>query len=71
MALVELGRFYNGFEAGVVRGRLEAEGIPSFLFDFDTALEAVGFLIPTRLMVDDSDLDAARRIVSEGAEGAA
>jgi hypothetical protein len=70
MALVELARFYNGFEAGVVRGRLEAEGIPSFLFDFDTALEAVGFLVPTRLMIDDSDLEAARLILGKGEEGA-
>ncbi|HWT11237.1 MAG TPA: DUF2007 domain-containing protein [Allosphingosinicella sp.] len=70
MALVELAKFYNGLEAGIVRGRLAADGIASYLFDFDTALEAVGFLVPTRLMVDDSDLDAARRILSEGGEEA-
>ena len=71
MALVELARYYNGFEAGVVRGRLAAEGIESFMFDFDTALEAVGFLIPVRLMVDDSDLAAARRVLSEAEKGEA
>ena len=69
MALVELAKFYNGFEAGVVRGRLAAEGISSYLFDFDTALEAVGFLVPTRLMVDEGDLHEARRILSEGEAG--
>ena len=66
MALVELTKFYNGMEAGVVRGRLAAEGIDSFLFDFDTALEAVGFLVPVRLMVDETDLEAARRILDLG-----
>jgi len=66
MALVELTKFYNGMEAGVVRGRLAAEGIESFLFDFDTALEAVGFLVPVRLMVDEDDLEAARKILNEG-----
>ena len=63
MALVELAKFYNGMEAGIVRGRLAAEGIESYLFDFDTALEAVGFLIPVRLMVDESDRDAAERLL--------
>lgn len=66
MALVELAKFYNGFEAGVVRGRLEAEDIECFMFDFDTALEAVGFLVPVRLMVDEDDFEAARRIFNEG-----
>ena len=66
MALVELTKFYNGMEAGVVRGRLAAEGIESFLFDFDTALEAVGFLVPVRLMVDEDDLETARKILNEG-----
>ena len=68
MALVELAKFYNGFEAGVVRGRLEAEGIECFMFDFDTALEAVGFLVPVRLMVDEEDFEAARRILKDGFE---
>lgn len=63
MALVELAKFYNGMEAGIVRGRLAAEGIESYLFDFDTALEAVGFLIPVRLMVDEEDRAAAERLL--------
>lgn len=64
MALVELAKFYNGMEAGIVRGRLAAEGIESYLFDFDTALEAVGFLIPVRLMVDEEDHAAAERLLA-------
>jgi hypothetical protein len=65
MALVELAKFYNGFEAGIVRGRLEAEGIDSFLFDFDNAIEGIGFVIPVRVMVDEDDLDSARRILAD------
>jgi hypothetical protein len=65
MALVELAKFYNGFEAGIVRGRLEAEGIDSFLFDFDNAIEGIGFVIPVRVMVDEDDLDMARRILAD------
>jgi hypothetical protein len=65
MALVELAKFYNGFEAGIVRGRLEAEGIDSFLFDFDNAIEGIGFVIPVRVMVDEDDLDRARRILAD------
>jgi putative signal transducing protein len=64
MALVELAKFYNGFEAGLARGRLEAEGIESHLFDFNAATEGIGFLVPVRLMVDEDDLDAARTILS-------
>lgn len=65
MALVELAKFYNGFEAGLVRGRLDAEGIHSVLFDFDTAMEGIGFLIPVRLMVPEEDWERARRVLAE------
>lgn len=63
MALVELKKFYNSFEAGLARGRLDADGIESLLFDFNSSMEGASFLIPIRLMVDDEDLDAARRIL--------
>lgn len=65
MALVELGRYYNSLEAGIVRGRLEASGIEAIMFDFNMTLEGVGFLIPVRLMVDEDDLPQARRVLSE------
>jgi hypothetical protein len=65
MALVELGRYYNSLEAGIVRGRLEASGIEAIMFDFNMTLEGVGFLIPVRLMVDEDDLAQARRVLSE------
>jgi hypothetical protein len=65
MALVELAKFYNSFEAGVVRGAIEAEGIDCHMFDFNMTVEGVGFLIPVRLMVDEDDLARARRIILE------
>jgi hypothetical protein len=65
MALVELGKFYNSFEAGVVQGLIEAEGIDCHMFDFNVAMEGVGFLVPVRLMVDEDDLAGARRILDD------
>jgi hypothetical protein len=65
MALVELARYYNSFEAGVVQGRIESEGIACHMFDFNMTLEGVGLLIPVRLMVDDEDLEAALGILED------
>lgn len=64
MALVEIARFYNSFEAGVVQSRLDADGIDSVLFDLDMSLQAMGVAIPIRLMVDDEDAAAARAIIA-------
>ena len=64
VALVELARFYNSFEGGVVRSALEAEGIDSFLFDTEMNWGGLDGVVPVRLMVDDDDLDAARRVVA-------
>ncbi|GAA4774720.1 hypothetical protein GCM10023219_22790 [Stakelama sediminis] len=62
MALVELGRF-NRFEAHILQGRLESEGIPAFSFDAETSIaDGSSFLIPVRVMVDESDLEEASRI---------
>jgi hypothetical protein len=66
MALVELDRFYEGFEAGIVRSRLLSEGVESVLFD--TAMNwggLDGIVIPIRLMVDEDDLVQAKRILDE------
>jgi hypothetical protein len=66
MALVELNRFYNGLEAGIVRSRLQSDGIESVLFD--TAMNwggLDGIVIPVRLMVDEDDLAQAKRILAE------
>jgi hypothetical protein len=63
MALVEAGRYLNSIEAGMARARLEAEGIISVLFDQEMSWVAGSIAI--RLMVDDEDLDEARRILAD------
>lgn len=66
MALVELERFPSGIEAEIVRSRLAADGIPALCFDSGMNIaESVGIMIPVRVMVDESDLDAARAIMRE------
>jgi hypothetical protein len=63
MALAELGR-YNRFEAHMVIGRLDAEGIIAIAFDGETSIgEGSAFLIPVRVMVDDDDLATARAVL--------
>ena len=67
MALVELARFHNSFEAGIVHSRLQADGIDSMLFDLNVAMgEGISLLVPIRLMVPEEDEAEARRIFSEG-----
>jgi hypothetical protein len=67
MALVELGRFAR-IEAQILVGRLESEGIPAIAFDGEASIaEGSWLLIPTRVMVDEDDLDDARAIVARSA----
>jgi len=65
MALAQAAIFYNSFEAGLAAARLEAEGIPSILFDLNSSMEGASLLIPIRLMVDDEDEAEARRILTQ------
>ncbi|HYG30560.1 MAG TPA: DUF2007 domain-containing protein [Allosphingosinicella sp.] len=65
MALVAVATYYNSFEAGIARSRLEADGIPSILFDFNSSMEGASFLVPIRLMVDEEDVEEAARILAE------
>ena len=65
MALVELARYFNSFEAGVAKSRLDDEGIMSFVFDTNMSWEGMGGVIQIRLMVDEDDLIQARRLISE------
>jgi Putative prokaryotic signal transducing protein len=64
MPLVEAARYYNSFEAGAAQSRLEDEGLPSFLFDFEMANYLGGIFIPIRLMVDDEDLEQAQKLLA-------
>ena len=65
MALVAVAVYYNSFEAGIAKSRLEADGIPAVLFDFNASMEGASFLVPIRLMVDDEDAEEAARILAE------
>ncbi|HEY1605366.1 MAG TPA: DUF2007 domain-containing protein [Allosphingosinicella sp.] len=73
MALVELAKFYNSFEAAVAQSRLTSEEIHSALFDTQMNWGGLDGVVPVRLMVDEDDFDRARRILSEPAsrEGSA
>jgi hypothetical protein len=62
MALVEAAKFYDSLAAGAAQSRLTDEGIDSYVFDM-SMLQAVGFAIPVRLMVDEDDLSRARRLL--------
>jgi hypothetical protein len=67
MALVELGRF-NRNEAHIVIGRLDSEGIDAVALDGNASIADGSYLfIPVRVMVDDEDLKAARKIISDAA----
>ena len=67
MSLVELGR-YDRQEALIIQGRLEAEEIPSFVFDAGASIaDGSWLLIPVRVMVDDGDFAAARALIDGAA----
>jgi hypothetical protein len=65
MALVELAKFYNVFEASLAKGRLEAADVASSLFDTEMNWGGLDGVVPVRLMVDEEDLAQARRVLAE------
>lgn len=65
MALVELQRFFNSFEAGMAKGRLDAAGIPSVIFGMEMNPIFAGGLFNIRLMVDEDDFEAGREVLAE------
>ncbi len=65
MSLVELAIFQNPIVAEVARGRLASEGIEAVLFGGGLASLGLGSMSPARLMVDESDLQAAEAILAE------
>jgi hypothetical protein len=65
MALVELALFQNPVAAEVARGRLASEGIETVLFGGGLASLGLGSMSPARVMVEESDLAAARAILAE------
>jgi hypothetical protein len=65
MALVELAKYYNVFEASLVKGRLDAADVASILFDTEMNWGGLDGVVPVRLMVDEDDLAFARRVLAE------
>jgi hypothetical protein len=65
MALVELAKYYNVFEASLVKGRLDAADVDSILFDTEMNWGGLDGVVPVRLMVDEDDLGLARRVLAE------
>jgi hypothetical protein len=64
MALVEAAKFYNVYEASLVKARLAAEDIPCILFDTEMNWGGLDGVVPVRLMVDEEDLAAALELLS-------
>ena len=65
MAICELGRFSRN-EAHMIVGLLESEGIPAVAFDASTSIaEGSWLLIPVRVMVDEDDVEDARRLLAD------
>ena len=65
MALVELAKYYDIFEASLVKGRLDAADVASVLFDTEMNWGGLDGVVPVRLMVDEDDLDFARRVLAD------
>jgi hypothetical protein len=65
MALVELAKFYNSFEAGVAQSRLTSEEIESFLFDTQMNWGGLDGVVPVRLMVGEEDFAQAKRLLAQ------
>jgi hypothetical protein len=64
MSLVELGRYDRNL-ANIIVGRLDAEGLDAIAFDGGASIADGSYLlIPVRVMVDEDDIAAARRIVA-------
>ncbi|MFZ5645154.1 MAG: DUF2007 domain-containing protein [Bacillota bacterium] len=62
--LTLLSTFLNPGEAHIAKGLLDNEGVESFVFD-ELSSTYTPLLVRVRLMVRESDLDKAKKILSE------
>jgi hypothetical protein len=62
MALVELTQCNGTLEAAVLQSALEAEGMPSFVFDAE--MSWIGEGVRARVMVDEDDLARAKPVLA-------
>jgi len=67
--LVEAARFNSRIEADLARLYLQSEGVEAVLFDAEINSSYGGLFMPVRLMVVDEDVELARRLLSENADG--
>lgn len=65
MALVTLETLFDPVAAEIMRMRLEASGIDAVVFDAGIASLIGSGLSGVRLMVDDSDENAARALLDD------
>ena len=65
MALVEIDTLFDGVEAQIMRGRLQAAGIDAVLFDGAIASLIGPGLSGVRLLVEEGDEDAARALLAD------
>ncbi len=69
--LIQIGRFYDSTQAHIIKGKLETNDIPCFLFD--NHLNGVAWHLNiatggTRLMINQADLKLATEILQDDIE---
>lgn len=64
--LVVLKKYYNVIDANIVKGALEASGIPAGVIADSTA-NAI-WMAPVRVVVFERDLELAKQVLSESEE---
>ena len=66
MSLVELSRHMHGYEAEIIKCRLESAGVGAVCFDSGVNIvEGAGIALPARVMVLKEDLAEAKAILAE------
>ncbi len=64
--LVVLNKYPNAIEANIVKGALEASGIPAGVI-VDSTANAI-WMAPVRVVVFERDLELAKQVISESEE---
>ena len=64
--LVVLNKYPNAVDANIVKGALEASGIPAGVI-VDSTANAI-WMAPVRVIVFERDLELARQVISESEE---
>jgi hypothetical protein len=64
--LVVLKKYPNAVEANIIKGALEASGIPAGVI-VDSTANAI-WMAPVRVVVFERDLELARQVISESEE---